>query len=102
MDTFYFVFTLHNFDRQGEEHRLRTTPIGMPNRLLELAVKNLLDFAARLLKCQVPEVAAKQIMLKSAWRNKKRINSKELLEAMLQAGISAKGRNEQRISVGKR
>lgn len=103
MERYDIVFKIANFDQYGEEHRLTVHPHAIKRGDgLRLAVRDLVKFAARLLSCKEEHLAAKRILVKSAWvryedKKKERVTGKQLLEAMLKNDIAQKGREQERI-----
>jgi hypothetical protein len=66
--TYTFSFKIANFDGNGEEHRFTTSPTELKQGDgLGRAIRSLVEFAARLLRCKPEEVAASRIHIKSAW-----------------------------------
>lgn len=103
METYDFVFTLAGFSQSGEEFRLRATVHGGSGigSGLPSACVNLKNFVVRILRIEEDHLAVKKIMLKSAWRTtgkRRRVTTRELMEAMLAKGyLTPKGREAERI-----
>lgn len=100
-------FSLTDFDQSGEEHYLDTTVTAVTFRSSDPhgdIAKRLAAFVARLLRTKIENIPVHSINIKSCWmtgnvvgNRPQRIPAKTIIDSMIRAGISVKGRDDARI-----
>ena len=99
--TYTFTFKIANYDGNGEEHRFITSPTELKvGDGLGTAIRSLIGFVARLLRCPPDQVVVSRLHIKSAWMRyfvphkgikQRRVTTQELVGIMTK-DFAPKGR----------